>query len=67
MSHPFDHAAFEDCILSSSDDYEPYGFQTPHLATVASVQRPSEVDARFGIHARAIEADLLDNFDSVGC
>jgi hypothetical protein len=65
MSHPFDTAAFEDSILNSNDDYEPYGFLASH-AVAAAHGRP-HVDRRFGIHARAIEASVLDNFDSVGC
>jgi len=63
MSHPFDTAAFEDSILNSSDDYEPYGFLASHTTTVHG----PHVDRRFGIYARAIEASVLDDFDSVGC
>lgn len=32
MRHPYDRAGFDDAILCSDDDYEPYGFAAPRLA-----------------------------------
>lgn len=32
MRHPYDPAGFDEAILRSDDDFEPYGFAQPQLA-----------------------------------
>jgi hypothetical protein len=56
MRHPYDCAGFDEAILSSDDDFEPYGFAQPQLATYDPWarwdQRPAHLD-------RVIEAGVL--------
>ena len=62
MSEHFDTVGYEDCALSSGDDYEPYGYLPPELRQVefAPQQRQAVAD-------RVIEAQLLAHWGMVGC
>jgi len=57
-----DPAGYDDCVLGSSDDYEPYGYAPPQLqpVTLESRSRGPDFD-------RVIEAQLLAHSSMVGC
>jgi hypothetical protein len=57
-----DQPGYSDCVLESSEDYEPYGFVSPELQPV------SEINARRNTaFDRVIEAQLLADSSMVGC
>jgi hypothetical protein len=66
MRNPYDPTldpdGYADCVLDSSDDYEPYGYATPEL-------RLAEItpEARSPAFDRVIEAQLLSHSGMVGC
>jgi hypothetical protein len=72
MNEHYEAAAYEDCVLNSSDDYEPYGYlpgedqawaqPLPQLQALDLVaqQRNAAFD-------RVIEAQLLAHSSMVGC
>ncbi|MFN2130673.1 MAG: hypothetical protein ACK2VD_09115 [Anaerolineae bacterium] len=66
MRNPYDPtldaAGYADCVLDSSDDYEPYGYVRPELQ-LKSVAREAP-NRNFD---RAIEAQLLAHSSMVGC
>jgi hypothetical protein len=64
MSDLFDQTGFEDSILNSNDDYEPYGYVAPQLMPAGAGM---VTERRNPIHHRIIEAELLSQCDSVGC
>ena len=64
MTRIFNRPGFEEAILNSADDYEPYGFVEPRLAEVAIDARDDATRAR---DQRVIEAALLARFQEPGC
>ena len=57
MRHPYDCAGFDEAILRSDDDFEPYGFVQPQLAACDTLsRRDSQRPAHFN---RVIEAAAL--------
>ena len=60
MSNPFEHPGYEESILYSNDDYEPYGYVAPQLLSVSDAGLHT---ARLGNHERVIEAALLQKFE----
>jgi hypothetical protein len=64
MKAAFDQAGFEDSILNSYEDYEPYGFVSPQLIPVGATTHPASRD--YG-RDRVIESDLLAQCSMVGC
>ena len=62
MSEHFDNVGYEDCALSSGDDYEPYGYLPPELRQVEFAPQP-----RQAVADRVIEAELLAHWGMVGC
>jgi len=64
MSNAFNRPGFDESVLYSDDDYEPYGYGSPQLL-------PAEVQAayaRFGPYEREIEAAVLRRLDAYpGC
>jgi hypothetical protein len=67
MTYQFDRAAFEDSVLNSGDDYEPYGFIIPYHAARGVAISPASSEGRLGAHVPVIDGSFLDDFDSVGC
>lgn len=64
MSNVYDRTAFEDAILYSDDDYEPYGYATPQLEIGTDTPNGS----RFEPYKREIEAAILKRLESYcGC
>jgi len=64
MSKAFNRPGFEESILYSDDDYEPYGYGSPQLAA-AEMQA---VYSRSGPYEREIEAAVLRNLEACpGC
>ena len=57
-----DQPGYSDCVLESSEDYEPYGYVSPELqpATGLDARRNTAFD-------RVIEAQLLGDSSMVGC
>lgn len=72
MNDHYETAGYEDCVLNSSDDYEPYGY-VPTEVLAQSWQRPRlqllEVPPprRNATFDRVIEAQILANSQMVGC
>ncbi|MCG6940335.1 MAG: hypothetical protein LJE69_03680 [Thiohalocapsa sp.] len=66
MRNPYDPtldpAGYADCVLDSSDDYEPYGYAPPELQLVDIAQQP-----RNRAFDHVIEAQLLAHSGMVGC
>lgn len=56
MIDAYDDAGFDDCVLNSEDDYEPYGFATPDL-----FPGDPEEDAAYADAQRACREDDLDD------
>lgn len=56
MRHIADQPGFEDAILNSDDDYEPYGYVTP---LPVSMETSHHSRIRNAAHDRVIEAQLL--------
>ena len=67
MTRIFNHEGFEEAILNSADDYEPYGFVEPRLATVATDPYAARQAATQARDHRVIEAELLARFHEPGC
>ena len=64
MSNAYDRTAFEDAILYSDDDYEPYGFVT----TQCEIGRDTSDGSSFGPYEREIEAAVLKRLEAyTGC
>jgi hypothetical protein len=63
MRNPYDPtldpAGYADCVLSSDDDYEPYGYAATE-ATLPRVLQPRD-DTRFD---RVIEAQILGHLEN---
>lgn len=53
MQNTFRHAGYEDAILNSGDDFEPYGFVSPRLQPVNGTSH------EFDPARREIEAAVL--------
>lgn len=67
MSDDFNCPAYEQSILHSDDDYEPYGYESVQLVSVESVPE-SEAVSRFGAYEREIESMVLSRYgDYTGC
>ena len=65
-------AGYEDCVLNSSDDYEPYGY-VPAEASSWQAQQPQlhawalPPEPRKPAFDRVIEAQVLAQSSMVGC
>jgi hypothetical protein len=59
-----DQYGFEESVLNSYDDYEPYGYDAPRLAHAEAI--PSAQCTR-SARDRVIEAELLSHCTMVGC
>lgn len=62
MSDHYDAAGYEESVLSSGDDYEPYGYLPPELRQAEFTSQP-----RNAAFERVIEARLLAHWSMVGC
>jgi len=66
MRNPYDPildpAGYADCVLESTDDFEPYGYAAPELRLVSIT--PQRHNPAFD---RVIEAQLLAHSSMVGC
>jgi hypothetical protein len=67
-----DSAGYQDCVLNSCDDYEPYGYLPADAQVSAQPQRqlqPVELvpERRNPTFDRVIEAQLLAQSSMVGC
>lgn len=58
----YDHSGYEDAVIHSSDDYEPYGYLSE--ARLQSIEIAQGAD---DTHDRVIEAQLLAHWTMVGC
>jgi hypothetical protein len=67
MPTSFHRAGFEEAILDSADDYEPYGFVEPGLIPVAADESAARQAARAERDRRVIEASLVELFHEPGC
>ena len=64
MTNAYNRPGFEESVLYSDDDYEPYGYASPELAQ-AEIQ---PAYSRFGPFEREIEAAVLRRLDAYpGC
>lgn len=59
MRNAFDREGFEESILYSDDDYEPYGYVSTQLA----LHTEAATSSRFGPYEREIEAAVLRQLD----
>ena len=66
MYDTFDQAGFEDSVLNSQDDFEPYGYAAPQLLPVAAAVQQGNSWRRLA-HERVIEAEILSQSSMVGC
>jgi len=65
MSNVINRMGYEESILYSDDDYEPYGYASPRVAQVAETE---PAYSHFGPHEREIEAAVLRGLDTYpGC
>jgi len=62
MSDHYDAAGYDDCVLKSGDDYEPYGYLPPELRQVEFTPQ-----SRGNTFDRVVEANLLAHWSMVGC
>ncbi|MGB5737295.1 MAG: hypothetical protein WBM40_22950 [Thiohalocapsa sp.] len=72
MKDHYESAGYENCVLNSNDDYEPYGYvptetqdrvwQQPRLQL-----RETPLQQRNPAFDRVIEAQLLASSSMVGC
>jgi len=58
----YDHSGYEDAVINSGDDYEPYGY-LPTMGLQTMESRAGVSDA----YERVIEAQLLAHWTMVGC
>jgi hypothetical protein len=66
MSDAMNRPGFEESILYSDDDYEPYGYVSPQVVAAAEAQQP--VYSRYGPYEREIEAAVLRRLEAYpGC
>ncbi|MEA3278969.1 MAG: hypothetical protein U9Q81_27485 [Pseudomonadota bacterium] len=63
MTYAFNQAGFETSILNSDDDFEPYGFVAPQLASAGFEHQPGRTG--FGTHHRVIEAAVLRGLEKL--
>jgi hypothetical protein len=64
MSNGLHHTGFEESILYSDDDYEPYGYVSPQLEPVSG----SAANSSSCPYEREIEAAVLRRLDAYpGC
>ena len=64
MRHTIDHRGFEESVLYSNEDFEPYGFTAIELVPVTNAARDSGGASRLGPYERAIEAAVLRRLDT---
>lgn len=64
MYDSFDQAGFEDSVLNSQDDFEPYGYAVPQLMPISAARHTS---FRQAVYDRVIEAEILSQSTMVGC
>ena len=67
MTRIFQRAGFEEAILDSADDYEPYGFVEPRLVPVSAGNHATRQAAAEARDRRVIEAAVLGYFHEPGC
>jgi hypothetical protein len=83
MSDYYDSHGYEDCVMNSSDDYEPYGYLPPEnyqrqhqqqhgyreqaLPQLQLHQAEFAPDRRNAAFDRVIEAQILAQSAMVGC
>lgn len=67
MNRIFHRAGFEEAILDSADDYEPYGFVEPRLVPVSVGDDAARQAAAKTRDQRVIEAAVLGHFHEPGC
>ena len=66
MTRIFNYPGFEEAILNSADDYEPYGFVEPRLAAVSADDHALRQATVQALDQRVIEAALLARFHPPG-
>ena len=64
MHDQYDQAGFEDSILYSDDDYEPYGYDARQLMPIGAAIGVGKSPV---VRDRVIEAELLNQSTMVGC
>ena len=67
MTRIYHRAGFEEAILGSADDYEPYGFVEPGLVPVSAGDDATRQAAAKARDQRVIEAAVLGHFHEPGC
>jgi hypothetical protein len=77
MSDYYDSPGYEDCVMNSSDDYEPYGYMPAEQcqqAQEAQAVRQTQLrlaeftpERRNPAFDRVIEAQILAQSSMVGC
>jgi hypothetical protein len=72
MNDHYETTGYEDCVLNSSDDYEPYGYVPTEVQARAWSQprlqlREVTSQQRNAAFDRVIEAQLLAHSSMVGC
>jgi hypothetical protein len=60
----FDQAGFQESVLNSYDDFEPYGYGAPHLMPALSSHTTPRGQS---VRDRVIEAEILNQSTMVGC
>jgi hypothetical protein len=67
MHHPHDRAGFEDSVLHSNQDFEPYGYGQARLATLEeAAQRLQPWQPAGYARDRVIEAAVLADLTRLG-
>lgn len=67
MNHPYDRAGFDDAVLRSSQDFEPYGYVQPRLAALEEAARRIEAWRPGGYaRERVIEGAVLADLGRLG-
>ena len=68
MSNAFHRPGYEESVLYSDDEFEPYGYASPALAKVGGAQQRVDAYSRFGPYEREIEAAVLRRLETYpGC
>lgn len=67
MTRIFHRAGFQESILNSAEDYEPYGFVEPGLVPVSADESAARQATSLEREKRVIEAALLAHFHEPGC
>lgn len=74
MRDYFDSPGYEDCVMNSNDDYEPYGYLPVEPEDSArTLLQPQLRQAEFvtdrhnPVFDRVIEAQILANSSMLGC